>query len=489
MTDLDRDILLIDDLRSQSSERALVEFKENNYRPDMVGRLCSALSNKAALEVKQIAFVLWGIRDSDRKVVGTDFDPDALLVANTVFQLWLSQRLSPDLAVSFRSVGHPDGKVVILEIPAAAFVPVSFDNISYIRIGSATPKLADHSDSYRKLIENLRSFNWEKGVAKSFVSSDDVTKLLDYPTYFNLTEKSLPSNAVKILEIFEAEQLITADVGGFWNITNMGAILFAHDLRSFEPSLARKGVRFTAYEGKDRSTTVTNRIDGVKGYATGLSGVVDFIKNLLPQNEHIGSAFRVARRLYPERAIRELIVNSLMHQDMTVSGAGPQIELFQDRLEFTNPGSPLIEINRMIDLPPRSRNESLASLMRRLRMCEEEGSGLDKVIIDVELFQLPAPKFQSEADSMRAVLYAPRSFADMSQEERIRACYQHAVIRYLSGSERMRNSSLCERFGIERKNAAQATSVINATLDRGLIQVADRARPRAGYVPIWADQM
>ena len=95
---------------------------------------------------------------------------------------------------------------------------------------------------------------------------------------------------------------------------------------------------------------------------------------MLPQNEHIGATFRQVQRLFPEVAIRELIPNALIHQDMTIRGSGPQIELFSDRLEITNPGASLIQPDRMIDLPPRSRNEALASLMRRMDICEEQGS-------------------------------------------------------------------------------------------------------------------
>ena len=67
----------------------------------------------------------------------------------------------------------------------------------------------------------------------------------------------------------------------------------------------------------------------------------------------------------------------------------------------------------------------------------------------------------------------------------MRACYFHAVLKFLSG-DKMKNASLCARLGIAAKNAAQATTVINKTLDAGLIRVADPDHPRAGYVPHWA---
>ena len=83
------------------------------------------------------------------------------------------------------------------------------------------------------------------------------------------------------------------------------------------------------------------------------------------------------------------------------------------------------------------------------------------------------------------VLYAPRGFAEMTPEERVRACYFHAVLKFLSG-DKMKNACLCIRLGIASKNAAQATAVINKTLAVGLIRVADPDHPRAGYVPHWA---
>ncbi|PWK46855.1 ATP-binding protein [Pleionea mediterranea] len=482
---IERDIVLVDELCSQSAENALVEFKHNNFKPEMVGKLCSAMSNAARIAQKDFAYVLWGVDDETQQVIGTTFEPNKQTVGNQVFEFWLSSRLNPSIAFEFRVVEHPKGKVVLLEIPAATSAPVSYDNIPYVRIGSATPKLLDYPDRFQKLIDNIKPFTWEKAIAKSFISADDVLELLDYPKYFKLTQQRLPENKKGILEGLEADLLITKDVGEHWNITNLGAILFANDLQQFDAALARKGVRFIAYDGNNKAAIVTHRQDGRKGYAIGFEGLVEYLNNLLPQNEHIGAVFREQQKLYPEIAIRELIANALIHQDMTVRGAGPQVELFSDRLEITNPGTPLVHTDRMIDQPPRSRNDVLASLMRRMGLCEEQGSGLDKVIISAELFQLPAPKFQAEENSMQATLYAPRSFANMSIDERIRACYQHAVIKYLSG-ERMKNASLCERFGIDpQKSPAQATKVINAALDANLIKPAEQDRPRAGYAPWW----
>jgi len=73
------------------------------------------------------------------------------------------------------------------------------------------------------------------------------------------------------------------------------------------------------------------------------------------------------------------VANGLIHQDFTINGTGPTIEVFPDRIEITNTGTPLIDTLHFIDQPPRSRNEALAAMMRRLNICEERGSGIEKV--------------------------------------------------------------------------------------------------------------
>lgn len=482
----ERYIALIDEWRASDAERPWLEFKHNNEDQNMIGKCCSALSNAARIEGKNQAYMVWGIQDGDHAVIGTTFRPENKTVGNQEFQLWLAQHLQPSIAFSFKEVNHPDGRVVILEIPAATSAPVSFTNIPYIRIGSATPKLIDYPERHQTLIERLRPYTWEHGIARNYATGDEVLELLDYTQYFHLTGQPLPDNRPGIFEKLEADLLIQHDVAERWNITNLGAILFATDLDKFDHALARKGVRFVGYDGNNKAAAVIHRQDGKKGYANGFEGLVGYINGLLPNNEHIGDAFRQEHPLFPKLAIRELIANALIHQNMTITGTGPQVELFKDRIEITNPGRPLVDADRMIDLPPRSRNEALASLMRRMGICEEQGSGLDKVITQVELFQLPPPLFRADASSMQVILYGPRSFANMTSEERVRACYHHAVLKFLSGGGRMKNASLCERFGIALKNAAQASKVINQALDASYIKIADPDHPRSGYVPIWA---
>ncbi len=228
--------------------------------------------------------------------------------------------------------------------------------------------------------------------------------------------------------------------------------------------------------------------EGAKGYASGFEGLIGFINGLLPSNEVIGQALRKTVPMFPELAVRELIANALIHQDFFVTGAGPMVEIFDDRIEITNPGEPLVDTERFVDTPPRSRNETLASLMRRFRICEERGSGIDKVVSQVEMFQLPAPLFEVPEGFTRTVLFAHRPFSEMDQADRVRACYLHACLKYVL-RDLLTNTSLRKRFGIKAQNRSMVSRVIRDALQARVIAPQDpTAAPKMmKYVPWWAD--
>ena len=163
------------------------------------------------------------------------------------------------------------------------------------------------------------------------------------------------------------------------------------------------------------------------------------------------------------------------------------IEIFADRIEITNPGIPLIKTERFLDSPPRSRNEALASFMRRINVCEERGSGVDKVVFQTEFYQLPAPIFEIAGDSTRAVLFAHKDFRAMDRADRSRACYLHSCLRHVE-RDLMTNASLRLRFGIEEQNSATASRIIRETMEDRLVKPFDpnQGKKYAKYQPYWA---
>lgn len=477
---------LLSELTKLPKESEWVEFKHNATKPEDLGEYISALANSAALLGKPFAYMVWGVENDTHQVIGTEFNPETARHKKQELESWLLQKMEPKLDFRFHYFKAPNEmQVAIMEIRAASHTPVKFDGIEYIRIGSYKKPLGKHAEKERALWRVFDKTPFECLPAIGNISAEEVLKVLDYPAYFNLMNLPLPEGRNGILENLSSDELIRKNDSGFWDITNMGGILFARELKSLQ-HLSRKAVRLILYKGKDRTETI-RELGGNRGYAVGFEGLIDYIRTLLPSNEEIGKALRREVPMYPDLAIRELVANALIHQDFNITGTGPMIEIFEDRMEITNPGIPLVEVDRFLDSPPRSRNERIAALMRRVNICEERGSGIDKVVAQTEIFQLPAPVFETYHEHTRAVLFAYREFKDMDTQDRIHATYMHCVLRYLN-RQPMNNATLRERFGIAVKNSAMISRIIKQAVEANRIKPYDEGvGPKAmRYVPWWA---
>jgi len=478
-------VSLTHELCALPRESEWVEFKVNDAEPQTIGEYISALANSAALVGQALAYLVWGVRNEDHAIVGTQFNPHAARIGNEELESWLLRLLEPKIDFRFFSVEIEGHRVVLLEIGLAVRHPVRFSGQEFIRVGSYKKKLKDYPEKERALWRIFDQTPFEDGIATERASGDDVLRLLDYPTYFDLLERPLPANREGILEALLDDRIIRSSNAGGWDITNLGAILFAKRLDTFH-ALRRKVVRVIQYRGTDRTETLKEQEDN-KGYAAGFEGLISYINGLLPANEVIGAALRKSTPMFPELAVRELVANALIHQDFFVTGAGPMVEIFDDRIEITNPGEPLVDTQRFVDTPPRSRNEALASLMRRFRICEERGSGIDKVVFQVELFQLPAPLFESPEGFTRTVLFAHKALSAMDKADRVRACYLHACLRFVTRQD-MTNTSLRVRFGVEEQNRSTVSRLIREAVEARAIVPADPgAAPKLmRYLPFWA---
>ena len=400
---MDKDELvdLLKQLLKLPKECEWVEFKENFHSFEEIGERISALSNGACLFNQQNGYLVFGIRDNI-SVVGTNFNPSLHKVKHIELENALHQYLSPRIDFRFYKFDYEEKSIVIFEIPAANGEPTRFNYTGYIRVGSYTRKLYEFPEKEKQIWNKKLSKSFEGELSKKNVLASDIIKYLDTQSYFDLLKLPYPMKIENVIDKFLSEKFIKSS-GEKYHITNLGAILFAKNLEDFD-SLSRKAPRVIVYEGRNRLRTKRDQV-GIKGYAVGFAGLVNWINDQLPANEEIGKAFRTETRMYPVIAIRELVANTLIHQDFKETGTGPLIEIFNDRIEFTNPGLPLITTNRFID-EFQSRNEVLASFMRRIGICEEKGSGIDKVISSVELYQLPAPDFQTKEKHTKTIMYA-----------------------------------------------------------------------------------
>lgn len=477
--------LLINELINIKDETPWIEFKHNNYNPEMIAEDISALANSAALHDKKCAYMIWGINDKTHEIVGTDYDLQSLKKGNQELENWLRSLLSPNAEFEFHTVLINDLNVGILIIYKATNHTVTFQKIDYIRVGSYTKKLKDHPQLEMKLWDKLRSFRFEEQSVKQDLTLNDALQLLNTTTYFDIKEIPVPSDIEGIGHYMLEEGAIIKQDNGLYSITNLGAVLFAKRLSDFD-RISRKAIRVVQYKGNNRLSMLKENL-GNKGYVIGFEGLLKYIEAIVPSEENISVALRTKKSAYPMIAIREIIANALIHQDFTISGTGPLVEIFENRIEVTNSGCPLVDINRIIDNPPKSRNEKLASLMRTLRICEELGTGWDKIVIACELMQLPAPKIEIYEDSTKVTLYSHIPFTNLSTEEKLWSCYLHACIKYVQ-NENLTNSSLRERFALPESSSGSVSRLIKEAVNKQMIKPFDPdTAPRyMKYIPIWA---
>lgn len=471
---------LIQDLSALPSETETVEFKENFFDKDEIGKRISAISNAASLHDEKNGYLVFGIHDATHEIVGTNFSPTSKKVGAEELEFWLSKHLDPKIDFRIYEQTYNGKKIAIFVIPPAINQPVKFNNIAYIRVGSTTPKLHHYPEKERKIWNNINRKNFEKGISKEHLAVKEVLELLDYAKYFSLTKQDLPSVTQHFVDKMAQHGLVKKVLNDTYDITNLGAILFAKNMKDF-PTIRRKSVRVISYEGNTKVDRLKEQEES-SGYAIIFEKLLDYINDKLPYNEEISRSLRKEVKMYPEKALRELVANALIHQDLSISGAGPMVEIFENRIEITNTGEPLIDTERFIDHPPRSRNEDMASFMRQIGVCEESGTGIDRALTEVALYQLPAPKFERYENFTKVTMYAHKSLKDMTTDDKVRACYQHCVLKYVEHA-RMTNATLRERLGIGEKNYPAASTIIRETIKKGLVKESEKSKE---YIPIWA---
>ena len=331
---------LVHELRRLPHETEWVEFKENNADSRTIGEDIAALANGAALHGREKAYMLWGIADGTHTVVGTNFVPGtAKGRGNEPLENWLLVKLRPQVNFCFHQADVEGQRVVILEITPAERLPVAFDGERFIRVASVTKNLKDFPEKERALWSILERVKFESGIAGEMESGENVLIKLNYQSYFGLLERPIPESDSAILDMLERDELIAHCDAGGWNVTNLGAILFANSLDDFR-HLRRKAVRVVQYKGSGPTEILSQR-DGTRGYAYGFENLLHYINNRIA-SQVIGQALRRTTPMVPEPAVRELVANALIHQDFFATGTGTLVEIFDTRIEITNPGEPLV---------------------------------------------------------------------------------------------------------------------------------------------------
>ena len=147
---MNKNINIIENLLSFSDEYEWFDYKENWFNKDGIGEYISAISNGAALCGKEAGYLVWGIRDKTKEVVGTSINFNKNIDGEP-YKHYLARKLKPSIAFEVQEFEYQNKRIVLLIIPAAKSVKTKYNAVDYIRIGSSKEQLSKYPEYEIKL--------------------------------------------------------------------------------------------------------------------------------------------------------------------------------------------------------------------------------------------------------------------------------------------------------------------------------------------------
>ena len=475
--------LIIRGLASLKEETPFVEFKVNNADPDAAGERISALSNMALLCNRPYAYLVWGVDDKTHVFVGTELSFQTWKKGKEDILAYWKNLLLPSLEIQPYELQIDGSHILALEIPAASHFATIFKKQAYCRIGSYTKNIKEYPALEKELWGKLSHTAPERRIVKSGLGPNELDSVLDFHSYFTSLSLPEPSSLNEKIARFVREGFLVADDEGNYSATALGALLFGRDLSSFD-GLMGKEIRILRYVGNDRLQT-KGKVSFSKGYAISFEEAYSTILSSIQEGDIFVNGIRQDRYSLPPIALREALGNILIHQELLGRG-GPLVEIFSSRVELSNPGSLGVPVDRLIDASPNPENELLASFLRRINIGDTAGSGFDKIVGSLEKEHLPPVRVEENPSGVRVVLSFTKPFDDYMNEEKLRATYDHVVLRYLSGTPAT-NGSLRERFGLPETAKFKISRLLSLTSEKGMIRKGEGSdKKETYYLPYWA---
>lgn len=473
---------IIKDLKNRNSETPCIEVKETQLEKDKLGETIAGISNSCLLEDREFGYIIFGVKDDTWEIVGTDKKLANYKVGNQEIILYLSTLLNPLVEFKMEDDILIEGKKLsVIKIHTATHTPISYKKEIYIRIGSNVKPAKEFPEKLKILWGKTTGFDYEQTIVKENLTEDEVLTLLDYRNYYGIKNLEIPNTKKEIIFNFIKDGFIIEKDNNNYSIKALGALLIANNLQDF--GLERKGVRVIIYNGKTKSK-IKKQLTGTRGYAVGFTNLIRNIERELPIEERFDSVgIRKTYEFYPKDIIRELVANAIIHQDLNIKGFETRIEIYEDRVEITNPGKALIDIWQFYNCN-RSRNEKLAYFMREIGICEELGSGIDRIVEISEKENRFTPKYITNDEYVNVKLFKEKNFDQMTDDDKMNILYYHCCYSY-SVEDYMSNTSLRARFLLDNSKTSidKISRLIKKAKESNLIKPSSSKT----YIPFWAE--
>lgn len=361
---MDKYLDIIANLLNLSDEYEWLDFKENWFNKDEIGEYISAVANGACLCGKEYGYILWGVEDNSRNVVGTNinFDRD---IDHEPYKHYLARKLKPSVAFEVIERKYEDKRVVLLQVPASKSVQTKFNDVAYFRIGSSKEKLSKFPEWELKLNTILQEGypTIVNVAAPDYAQELSFEKLFMYYAAKGIALKS---------DSFE-RSLKLRNKNGQYNV--MAYIL------SDQNSIP---VRVSIFSGKDKTsplfsvkefgnTCIMYSMDKILEYGDAI--------NIIQADERDRISERRDVPLFDYEAFHEAILNAFIHNKWLTLNS-PQISIFTDRIEILSHGGLALDQDEKgfysgASLPV---NDVLASIFLQLRISERSGRGVPKIV-------------------------------------------------------------------------------------------------------------
>lgn len=384
-------IQILNNLRNLSSENEIVEFKEakNTYDFTKLGKYFSALSNEANLCGKPFAWLVFGIKDSDHSIVGTQFRPlrkdlDSLKgeIANKT-----TNRIS---FINIHELNLAEGRVLMFQIPAAPKgIPVSFDGHYYARDGEELVPL--NIEKIDRIRAQATKEDWSAAIVTE-ATIEDLDEDAIALARKNFKNK-FPDKAEEVDSWDDLTFLNKAKITNKGKITRTALILLGKDESEYLLNPADVKIRWKLVD--ENNNDIDYEIFGIP-FILSVEKVYAKIRNIKYRYMQEGTIFPTETSKYEPFSIREAINNCIAHQDYTKNARINVIEM-PDQLVFTNQGSFIpgnVEKVVIEDAPEEFyRNRFLATAMFNLKMVDTAGGGIKKIFNFQRVRFFPMPDY------------------------------------------------------------------------------------------------
>lgn len=390
---------LITDLISQPTESEWVEFKANHQTPEDIGKRISALANSACLIGEPYGYLVFGVQDGSHDIIGTTFNPHQKAKGNEDLEPWLMRKLTPRLDMRIYEHQQDNKRLVIFKIPAAHNVPIEFDKIAYVRVGSNTHSLKDYPDKERTIW--LRQLDWSATICQAATLADLCPEAISKARQLYTVKNARLADQINTWDDITFLNKAKITING--QITNTTLILLGlpESDHYLSPSVAK-------------ITWILKGVDNVEKdyqhfeppFVLAIEQVYNKIRNLKYRYIVDGTLFPDEIDQYDPYIIREALNNAIAHQDYRLAGRVIVVEREDSTLTFKNSGDfiPQTIQNVLHKNAPaqRYRNPFLVAAMVNLNLIDTIGSGIRRMFDIQRKRYFPLPDYDFSDHSITA---------------------------------------------------------------------------------------